>query len=181
MSTRRRLLFIAGCLVALLAVVYVARPAGHIPPYDADLNRLAETQLEGYCSGSVFWKTYGEGDGGAAAECREERAGMHEDVPNIPAVQRSFCRAVVAEGWDGTVPYCLEILQDSKLWPTYDGQLTQEWNRARKYPQPPIQVVGSEGEGSRTGGRENATTRNLPGGPTAPEDYGAEEEEEEEE
>lgn len=161
---RRRLLVIVGVLTIVLALAYVARPAGHVPPFDANLVRLAETELEGYCSGETFWRTQGNGDAGRAADCRAERTGTIADDVNLHAVEAGFCRAVIAEGWEGDVPACLGILEGNQLWPTYDGGITRAWNRARPYPLTAIQVPGpGASDSSRTGGRE-APSRVAPGG-----------------
>ena len=146
-----------GVAVMLLAVAYVARPVGHVPPYDANLLRLAESKLQGYCAGETFWQVQ-TGDAALAAGCRKKRADEMTDVSNLAAVQPAFCQAIVVAGWEGDVPSCLGIMASYKYWPTYDGTLTDQWNRARPYPQPAISGDTDEG-GSRTGGRSQAPTR----------------------
>lgn len=157
---RRRLAHVAGIAVVLLAVAYVARPSPHVPPYDANLVRIVETERQGYCAGVTFWRTDGEGDADLARECRGERRGESGRV-NLLLAERGFCRGIVDEGWvDGSVADCLAILSEFRYWPTYDGSITHQWNRARPYPRPVI--AGTEGatDDSRTGGR--------PGGPGHP-------------
>lgn len=169
---KRPAAYALGGLVVLLSLVYVARPAGHQPPYDANLVRLAESELEGFCAGEAFWRSGGTGlgDPALASECRSRLAGRKSAEPNLGAVSRAFCLAIVIEGWEGTVPDCVEILAQARYWPTYDGGLTDQWNRARPYPRPVISSGGGGGgSDSRTGGREDAPTR--PGGPTI-DDYG---------
>jgi hypothetical protein len=145
---RRKLLGLAGALVILGSVAYVAQPTGHVPPFDANLVRLAESELEGYCSGEVFWDT--GGNAAAAAACRAARRGTMSEMSDLAAVSPAFCRAVVDSGWDQDVAACLEILESEQLWPTYDGGLSDAWNRARPYPQAPIHKA--EMTDSRTGG-----------------------------
>lgn len=160
---RRRLLAVIGMLVSILAVIYVARPAPHIPPYDANLVRLAESEMEGYCAGNTFWKTQGAGNASEASACRKQHSGMSR-ASDLPAVPPAFCRAIVQSGWDGDVPTCLVIMADNQLWPTYDGSISDQWNRARPYPLSSLGVPGDKraGDSSRTGGHEGPTRGYAP-------------------
>ena len=147
---------VAGIAVVLLVVAYAARPSPHVPPYDANLVRLAETERQGYCAGVTFWQTGGgDGDADLAKECRKEHPKESGRV-NLVATERGFCRAIVDEGWEGTVSTCLDIMGTYQYWPTFDGAITDQWNRARPYPSTAIGGT-SEQDDSRTGGR--------PGGP----------------
>ena len=142
-----------GILAIVLAIAYIVRPVPHIPPYDANLVRLAESQRQGYCSGETFWKTQGTGNAAIAASCRRQKTGM-SDQPNMGDVPLAFCTAIVDAGWDGDVPTCLDIMVGNQLWPTYDGSITDQWNRARPYPLSALPVVGPPPDSSRTGGHE---------------------------
>ncbi|MDR7492159.1 MAG: hypothetical protein QN122_12005, partial [Armatimonadota bacterium] len=164
-----RLRLLAAAILAAgaagLAVGYVARPAGHIPPYDANLVRLAETPLQAYCAGRTLWRTGGnpDGDGGMAADCRQELAEQYSDEPDLGAVPEAFCQAIVDEGWPNTVEACQEILATQQLWPTYNGGLSWHWNRARPYPGRAIAGgPKAEEDGSRTGGRPDQVERQAP-------------------
>ena len=138
----------------MIAVAYVARPTGHIPLYDANLVRLAESPLQGYCAGETLMKTQDYAGNGAMAEaCRAKNGSAMSNKPNISRVERPFCQAVVANGFNGSVDDCLEILAQNQLWPTYDGGITNQWNRARPYPRSAIQVIAPKPDDSRTGGR----------------------------
>lgn len=153
---KRRVATIVGALILAGSVVYVARPAGHQPPYDANLVRLAESRLEGYCAGQAFWASGGDPAGNAslAAQCRAERAGTMPSTTNLAAVPRGFCRAIVDSGWEGTAKQCLEILGQYQYWPTYDGGISNAWNRARPYPLAHLSTGPSQAsDESRTGGR----------------------------
>lgn len=166
---RSKLLAFIGVLTVVLGLAYVARPVGHIPLYDANLNRLAETQLQGYCAGETFYRTNGnlDGDADMAAECRETRRGVMPDKYNLRAVEAAFCAAIIEEGWAGTIADCLTIMGGSQYWPTYDGGLTWAWNRARPYPRALLTAPAEDGQSdSRTGSR-NAPTRANPGTPPA--------------
>ena len=160
--SRRRLGILVGLLVLAGALVYVARPVGHIPIYDANLVRLAETELQGYCAGDAFWKSAGEGDAGKARACRAQYAdsGQFANVTDLAVVPRAFCQAIVEDGWDGDVPTCLQIMVDNQYWPTYDGGITDQWNRARPYP---VSAIPSgpppADDGSRTGGSHGGGQR----------------------
>jgi hypothetical protein len=154
----RKLLGLMGIVVLLGAGVYVGRPAGHIPPYDANLVRLAETELEGYCSGRTFWQTQGYGNAEQAALCREEYAGQYPDTPNLGRVQLAFCLALTHVGYQGGVDTCMAIVRTNQYWPTYDGRISAAWNRARPYPlREGLTGEQEETDGSRTGEREGAT------------------------
>ncbi len=157
----RRLLAIGGVLAVLVGGLYVGRPQGHVPPFDADLRRLAESEIEGYCSGLVYWTTRGQGNAAEAKACRSaEDKGTEVD---LRAVQMAFCQGAREGGFPGdVVTDCLLVLQAVELWPTYDGQLTDAWSRAYPYPYPDdFEAVPTDGDrpqpGSRTGPREEMT------------------------
>lgn len=157
---RRKAGFLAAVLLIVGAVAYVARPAGHIPPYDANLVRLAETDLQGYCAGRTFWNTQGLGNAGVARACRSELREQHPDVPDLPAAERGFCQAISDQGWAGTVGECLDILVANQYWPTYDGSLSNQWNRARPYPHVAATLgSGPRSDDSRTGSEHGGGDR----------------------
>ena len=155
----RRLLGLVGAAVVVASLAYVARPAGHVPPYDANLVRLAESQLDGYCAGEAFWTSQGDGDGRIADACRARLAEQKSRKPDARVVVGAFCEGVMDAGWEGTAYECVGTLTDGRLWPTYDGSLTDQWNRARPYPRPALAPSsGSEiDDGSRTGDRPGAS------------------------
>jgi hypothetical protein len=144
---------IAGVAVILAVLVYAGRPSPHVPPYDANLVRLAETERQGYCAGVTFWKTQAAGSAEQARACRIEHTEQSGRV-NMTATERGFCQGIVDSGWiDGFVADCVSILRTYQLWPTYDGSITDQWNRARPYPSTSLGGAGEESDGSRTGGR----------------------------
>jgi hypothetical protein len=158
---KRKLMAAAGILTVVLGFIWLLWPVGHIPPYDANLVRLAETQRQGYCSGDAFFKSGGEGSASKAADCRA--TSTLPDVPNMPIVQTAFCQAIVDNGWEGQLADCLGIMDMNQYWPTYDGYISQDWNRARPYPQSFGTSSGSsKGSGSRTGGHGGSDRTNSP-------------------
>jgi hypothetical protein len=160
MKLQRRTLAVTGVVLLVGSVMYLSWPVGHIPPYDANLVRLAESDLEGYCAGDTFWKTGGMGSGSQASQCRKRLAKKRSDKPDLRVVQRGFCQAIVANGWQGTVSDCLSIMTSQQLWPTYNGSITNQWNRARPYPLVfGSSKAGSQGSGSRTGGAHGGGAR----------------------
>jgi len=165
MITKMRLLVAIGIILIVSSLVYIARPTGHIPPYDANLVRLAENQLEGYCSGDAFWASQGMGNAGLARKCRSKLSGKKSTKHNMLVVQAAFCQAVVDSGWTGGSPSdCTLILSQNQYWPTYDGSLTSEWNRARPYPGRVIIVgagPGTSTDQSRTGGRNGSPNQGF--------------------
>ncbi len=163
---QRKILAVAGVLAVVGGLMYLSWPVGHIPLYDANLTRLAESDLQGYCAGDTFWKSGGNGNGAMAAQCRSRLAKKHSNKPDLRVVQKEFCQAIVDNGWQGTVGDCLQIMVDNQYWPTYNGAITNAWNRARPYPQVfGSSSAGSSGSGSRTGGSHGG---NSHGGGTRP-------------
>lgn len=149
---RRKLFVVGGVAAMILGLIYIAWPVGHIPPYDANLVRLAESELQGYCAGKTLIQTGGYGDKNMTAQCRAEKAKKYSDKPNLAVVQSAFCQAIVDGGWDGTKKECLSIVADNEYWPTYDGSVTNAWNRARPYPATFATIGGgASSAGSRTG------------------------------
>lgn len=153
-----KLLAILAISTVLIGGLLIMKDPGHVPLFDADLNRLAESELEGFCAGKVFWVDRG-GNPEEAAACRAEYSQMDNDY-HLDRVQMAFCLGVQAAGWPGDPRIeCLDILQAHSLWPTYDGALTDAWTKANPYPgdiwAPPA------GTGSRTGGREPAPREEI--------------------
>ena len=58
----RSLLGLVGVATVVLTLLYVTKQPGHVPLYDSNLVRLAESDLQGYCAGKVLWQTGGYGD-----------------------------------------------------------------------------------------------------------------------
>ena len=141
-------------LLALIAVIgggwYLLHDVGHIPVYDAHLVRLAESPLEGYCAGTTFWTSQGQGDAESAARCRTTA-----DYPaekDLSKVVTWFCVGISTAGWQGTAQDCENIMYGQKMWPTYDGSISKSWSKSAPYPGELI-LVGPPDD-SRTGGRE---------------------------
>lgn len=157
---KRRLLAALGIATCVGMLVYVSLPKPYIPPYDANLVRLAASELQGYCAGDTFWKTGGYGNKTTAASCRKAKARQYDAKPNLLKVVRAFCQAIVDNGWDGgDVETCRGIMASNQYWPTYDGGITDQWNRARPYPGTLVDLgtSNSGGDTSRTGGHQGNT------------------------
>ena len=145
-------IFIAACLLAVLAsLAYLAMPQGHIPPFDANRWRLAETYVEGYCAGVVAVQTQSRDRNPAAAEaCREDNSVMADDI-DIRAVVPAFCEAISA-GYGMTTGECEDIVAANKIWPLYDGGFTMTWNDA--FPYPGDRILTPTPDSGRVEGRE---------------------------
>ncbi len=78
-------------IVALLLGAYLVgfKEPGHVPLLDANRQRLAETEAEGWAAGWTFWKTSGTGSDIMAEEKRAETALPTEYDPR--KVLHSFC------------------------------------------------------------------------------------------
>jgi hypothetical protein len=150
-----------GIVTIIGSLIYISWPVGHIPPYDANLTRLAESALQGYCSGKTLIDTGGGPDANMTAQCRATLAGRYSDAPNLSVVIGSFCQAILDGGWQGAKSDCTAIMAQNQYWPTYDGTITNAWNRARPYP---VTFLGtgksSNGPGSRTGSH-TGNSRNI--------------------
>ena len=159
---------VAGIVVVLLVIGYAARPSPHVPPYDANLVQLAETERQGYCAGVTYWGTEGAGSAERAKACRVKHREQSGEV-NMAATERGFCQGIIDSGWtDGYVTDCVGILRSNQLWPTLDGSLTDQWNRARPYQSTAIGGGTEESDESRTGDRSGTSGH---GGPSRSDEY----------
>ncbi len=143
--------------LAILAIItiiggffYLVRDIGHVPMFDANINRLAETAAQGYCAGVTFWTNQGQPDAQKAAECRAETS-YSTDI-NLAIVVESFCIGVQDSGYAGSVDDCVGIMNSHRWWPTYDGGIADAWNRAYPYPGDRV-LVDTPQDNSRTGNR----------------------------
>jgi hypothetical protein len=148
---KNKILAVGAVLLIVGGGLYVFREPGHIPMFDADIQRLAETAREGYCAGRVYWKTGGGGDETAAKECRASDTQSTEI--DLSVVQLEFCWGVISEGYSGNAYGCRDYLQTKELWPTYIGQLTDAWTKAYPYPGGLLKA-STNIDDSRTGIRE---------------------------
>lgn len=151
--------------LAVLAVIaliggawYVVRDPGHVPLFDASLQRLAETEAEAHCAGVTFWTNRGQANPAEAEDCRTTSDQSTEF--DLTVVQPAFCRAVTDQGYEGGVDNCLNILEGQKLWPTYDGGLTGAWSDTAPYPGDRALVVPPSD--SRTGSRDGFSRDDEP-------------------
>jgi hypothetical protein len=154
----KKVLWALSLALLIGAGLYVALPPGHVPAYDAALTRLAETEREGFCTGFVFLNSGSAADG---EECRAldeivvsktrskldprlrepmwvyETRSLSTEV-DLLAADDAFCEGIVFAGWDpgvgNPVEYCLSILENYELWPTYDPGLTNFWSEKFPYP-----------------------------------------------
>jgi hypothetical protein len=148
----RKLAVLAAATI-LFGFIYVIRDVGHVPLFDANIQRLAETVQEGYCAGVTFWTHGGEPNPTTAQECRD--TSQRPTDYNLAGVQDAFCYGVVDTGYGGGQELCLTILQNNRYWPTYDGGLTNAWNKA--YPYPGDRILVTQPDDSRTGDRSGFT------------------------
>jgi len=154
----RKLLALIGVLTVASALLYVAQPPGHVPPYDAFLNRLAETEREAFCSGWAYIKAASQSESVALAErCRsgdgpivkvqkllltdprlkeyvppEYRTFSNE--PDMEAVSDAFCFGIKSAGANLDEGQCAVILRTYRLWPTYDPGVSNQWSDRWPYP-----------------------------------------------
>ena len=143
-----------AAIVSVFGLFLILQGADHVPPFSASLERLAETETEGYCSGLAFWKNLSVPNErkSAAAECRSNHDPTEID---LPVVQKAFCEGIVKGGYAQGVNVCMTIVVSNRFWPTYDGGYTDSWSRKFPYPGDLILQPSSDSSGdSRTGDRE---------------------------
>jgi hypothetical protein len=143
---REKLMAFAAVVVLLLGAWYVVHPQGFVPLFDADLQRLAMTPSEAHCAGVSFVSRGGV----PAAECRA--TDTHSKTVNIDAVQPQFCETV-REAYGLSQADCMGIMQNNRLWPTYDGNLTASWSQSNPYPGSILGAEEPTEDRSRTGDR----------------------------
>jgi len=159
---RRLAIFGIGIALIVSGLTYISWPVGHIPPYDANLVRLAETEAQGYCTGFSFINSAGQANPTKVKDCRKKHRGL-SDKPNIQNVLQPFCQGVKDGGWQGSVKECLQIMIQQQYWPTYSGTITDAWNRARPYPLAFISAqANNQGDSSRTGSHNGSERSNNP-------------------
>jgi len=149
MNLPQRVAYVLAAAVLILGGGWwVFSPTGHLRAFDADLQPLAESALEGYCTGYIFI-SLDQGRNPHPAETAECRATEeHPATVDMQQVVPMFCHGAVTAGWSGTTTSCKNILNQASLWPTLHGQLTAAWNKAHPYP-------GGEFTGRVTDGGDN--------------------------
>ena len=136
MTTPAKALYVAAAVVIILGgAIWAFAPTGHIRPYDADLQPLAETHLEAWCSGSILIEMRdGDPHPDETAACRHTNTKGHPDTPNLQVVVTAFCQGIVDGGWTSSREACIEIMEARNYWPTLHAQLTNAWNKAHPHP-----------------------------------------------
>ena len=147
---KNKLIALLGIVTVLGALAFVAQPRGFVPMFDADLQRLAMSEHEANCAAEGFMAS---NSAETAAECRETD-GLSDEI-NLERVTPRFC--IYISGVITTLDYdrCLSIMYDMQYWPTYDGDITNAWNRTAPYPLSQLfSDSGDERDTGRTGERE---------------------------
>lgn len=125
-----------------------------VPLLSANLEVLAESELEGYCTGRMLYRS--QAGQKAASECWQELGEAHAIERDVYAVVPAFCQALVDEGWNGTKYECEQIVERYQLWPTKTGALADDWSESYPYPtdRPEEQKINNNKTTARTGDRE---------------------------
>lgn len=143
----KKLLLLAGVVTIAItfAFSYIVSPPP-LPLLDANRQVLAESVVEGYCSG-VYLITRSP-----VVACWEEEAdrGTHR---NLSQVVTGFCFGIVEAGWDGTTYDCQQIMADNLYWPLLSGGITNSWSARYAYPLDRF-AENIKPDESRTGVRE---------------------------
>lgn len=160
---RERLLFVVGGLLLGAAFwwTFVTDP-GRIPMLDFNRQVLAETEVEGYCAGDIYWNTRGAGNAAKAKQCRLVNTDLSVEVDHA-RVLPAFCLGAQAAGFAGDLrTACEEPIRMATLWPTMDGQLTSSFDESKGYPYPGNQVLEVPPGDSRTGSRDGFSRDDEP-------------------
>ena len=124
---KKLLLFAGVATIALTgAFAYVITPPP-VPLFDANRMLLAESYVEGYCSGIMMFTDV------PAQTCRNDNPDM-QTHRNLGMVTPAFCTAVVNSGWEGSQQDCESIMYDNLYWPLLDGGITNSWSSRYAYP-----------------------------------------------
>ncbi len=152
---KNKVMAILGVATLALAFAFVAQPTGFVPLFDADLNRLSMTQREAQCAAEGFMASNSEE---GAAECRETNA-LPTDI-DLEGVTPRFCTHISSVISTLSYEDCLRIMYDMEYWPTYNGEITNAWNRSAPYP---LSVLFSDSGDQRDTGRTGEREENLRG------------------
>lgn len=148
----KKLLTILGVMLALAWPLYMMVAQPRIPLLDSERTLLAETYLDGMCSGITFGNTGGHGDKGLMEQCLREKAEDYNDEIDHAIVQSAWC-----VGFNKITQYpvneCKGVLATYRYWPTMEGQLTDKWNARFPYPLEDSFEAKEQGD-SRTGDRQ---------------------------
>ncbi len=138
----KRVIWTITIIALLIGGAWVTfRDPGRIHIFSADGQVLAETELEAWCSGSVYWATSSRGNARKAADCRKVHAETRDTVIDHKNVLLWFCIGIQSEGYTGDVYLdCRDFLLDIQWWPTMDGQLAEVWTDTYPFP---LDVFGS--------------------------------------
>lgn len=144
-----RFMAVMGILALLLGLAILILPGGRIPLLDANRTVLAESEREGYCSGSTYGESRGVGNAQVASDCRA--TSELPDQVDLNEVQPAFCRAL-----RNYIPMsqknCMDIMEGRQYWPTKDGSVADSWNRT--FPYPGNIMINQNVSDSRTGDRD---------------------------
>ncbi len=146
---------ILGVVTLALAFAFVAQPEGFVPLFDADLKRLSMTEHEAQCAAEGFMAG---NPAEVATECRETNA--HSTTIDLEQVTPRFCTHISSVITTLSYDDCLRIMYDMEYWPTYDGEITNAWNRTAPYP---LSVLFSDSGDQRDTGRTGEREENLRG------------------
>ena len=143
----KKLLLLAGIATigVLFAYAYVIKPPP-VPLFDANRMLLAESYVEGYCSGVKMFNDT------PVATCWDDNPD-YATHRQLDVVVPGFCLGVVNSGWSGTQQDCRDIMDDTQNWPLLSGGITNSWSA--RYPYPLDRFIENvTPDESRTGERE---------------------------
>ncbi len=143
----KKLLLFAGVVTFAVtaAFAYFIEPPP-LPLFDANRQLLAESYVEGYCSGQVMMTRT------PVESCWADNPDLATHR-NLSQVVTAFCFGIVDAGWTGSSAECKQIMEDKQYWPLLHGGITSTWSS--RYPYPTDRFAENvQPDESRTGIRE---------------------------
>ena len=149
---KNKVLALLGVLTVVLVFAFVAQPMGFVPMFDADLRRLAMSLHESHCAAEGFMVSTST-SAETAAECRETD-GRSTEI-DLEGVTPEFCLYISEVITTLEYNRCVSIMYENQYWHTYDGHMTNAWNRTAPYPLSQLfSDSGDQRDTGRTGDRE---------------------------
>lgn len=140
-ATKRFFVWVAVVALVVGGGIAVFWPIDHWRLYDANLQPLALTEQEAYCTGFVGINAGFKEHDPDVKQCHD---GEGEDMGTEPSIANTpgwTCRGILDGGWPGSEDDCIGILEGYDLWPLLEGGLAMDWNEAHPRPQEPKAAI----------------------------------------
>lgn len=135
--------FITGLAIFVLIVgggITVFWPNNFWRLFDANMNPLALTQAEAYCTGLLGPDSRFKTHNPKVTECEVE-SGWDNTAPDVARSIAWFCEGIIDAKLPMSLGECIDVVDTNLLWPIQGGGLTATWNDAHPRPSVPDQVI----------------------------------------